>query len=154
MSVAHQISSKVTRRHAPSAQKVARAQTKFVFHYIIEHSTRTIPAEGRSRSNAIDISPYVWAFDTRDPRRGSPMHKPNLHFTTRLSTRYARSPPRVAPNQPRSTFHHTFERSTRTILAEDYVSWAPAGPAASLKNRTKFEKKSNRSVRKIFGDEI
>ena len=40
-------------------------------HY---HMTRTILAEGRSRSNAsnaIDVSLHVWTLGTRDPRRGS-----------------------------------------------------------------------------------
>ena len=86
-------------------------------HHTFERSTRTILAEGHPRPLKIRR-----ALDTHDPPRGSPAPTQNSHFTTRLSARQARSLQRVTPGQSRSTFHHTFGRSTRTILAEGHAS--------------------------------
>ena len=48
----------------------SRAQTKCTFHHTFARSTRTISAEGCSRTNAIRVSPHARAIDGHDSTRG------------------------------------------------------------------------------------
>ena len=83
-------------RHAPSPQRVRRAQDKFARRHSESASTRTIPAEGSSGSRQIRTAPQRERFDTHDPRRGFIGLKTNSHGTTARALRHARSPQRGA----------------------------------------------------------
>ena len=72
----------------------------------------------------------VLTFGAHSARKGGPrtIHAEGCagliysHLTTRLCVRHARSPQRVARNQDKFAFHHTFVHLTRAISAEGRVS--------------------------------
>ena len=82
----------------------------------------------------------VLTFGAHSARKGGPrtIHAEGCagliysHLTTRLCVRHARSPQRVARNQDKFAFHHTFVHLTRAISAEGRVSqfgfWLPLLP--------------------------
>ena len=117
-------------RHARSPQRVARAPGTSHSRLHFAHSTRTISAEGCTRSRQIALSPAFRALDTHDLRRGSRADRTNRALACLSRTRHARSPQRVAraPGTSHSRMH--FAHSTRTISAEGCARSRQIAPPA------------------------
>ena len=110
----------------------ATSATKSALHHTLEHSSRTISAEGCLKPS--QDSHFTARLSTRQARSPQRVHPAQPEF--------AQSPQRVHPAQPEFAFHHTLvEYSTHTISAEGRVSQALSGQAP-----TKEEEINSRDI--------
>ena len=128
------------KRRKPGA---TRGIQKSPFYHSFGHLTSTKWREGCRTSFKIRISPQFWTSDEHETTRGSrddpsrfafhlSFGRPtstkrregcdgdlkNLHFTTVLDVRRARSDERVARRRTKFAFHHSFGRPTSTKRRE------------------------------------
>ena len=82
-------------RHVQSDERVARRREKFAFYHSFERPTRPKWRKGRAAKWEICVLPQFWTSDTSEVTKGSLGWVKNLHFTTVLSVRHARSDERV-----------------------------------------------------------
>ena len=134
-------------RRARSDERVARAPSKFAFHHSFGRPTITFCVKGRSATWKICISPQFWASDEHELTRrllrqsrkiafhhsfGRPTstkwregcfgNLENLHFTTVLGVRQARSDERVVsrrdlPNLPCGKKRRNFIKEEQPLSA-------------------------------------
>ena len=72
----------------------------------------------RPRHTKIIVSPQFRTFDQHKVTKGFPVELKNLHFTTVLDVRRARSDERVARRPREFAFHHSFGRPTITFCVK------------------------------------
>ena len=82
-------------RHVRSDERVDRRRQKFAFYRSFERPTRRKWRKGRSATSKICVLPQFWASNTSEVTKGFIGWVKNLHFTTVLSVRHARSDERV-----------------------------------------------------------
>ena len=82
-------------RPARSDEKVAPSSSKFAFHHSFGRPMSTKQRKGYASARQICISPEFWTSDKHKMTRGLRRRSENLHFTTVLDVRRARSDERV-----------------------------------------------------------
>ena len=78
------------------------------------YETSACSVGGRPRHAKTIVLPQFRTFDQREVTKRLPVELKNLHFTTVLDVRRARSDERVARGPSKFSFHHSFGRPTST----------------------------------------
>ena len=73
---------------------------------------------GASRHTKLIVLPQFRTSDQNEETKGLPVELKNLHFTTVLDVRRARSDERVARGPRKFAFHHSFGRPTITFCVK------------------------------------
>ena len=124
-------------RHARSDERVARRAQKFAFYHSFEHPARTKWRKGRSAKWQICILPQFWASDTHQVTKRSLGHAKNLHFTTVLNVRHARSDERSGVQV--KNLHFTTVLSVRHARSHERVVKSTGAIPAPRQKKTIFQ---------------